>query len=134
MYVVEGPEQREQDQVPGADLFVRILVVVSVALISERKLMSEAQKIFGPNCKLLSVSCYQEQSKEKYETLFTEGFNVKDANSLQIFEKLREVVTVDKQDAKFVVRVPFSMWTKQRDGILSMFEKNNDLVLKSVYC
>lgn len=127
MYVVEGPEH-----VPGADPLVRIFVVVVMASISKGKLKSEAQKIFGPECKLLSVSCFQEQSKEKYETLFTEDFNVNDDNSLQILQKLREVVAVNKQDAKFVVRVPFSFWEKQRDDIMSMLE--NDLVFKSVYC
>ncbi|XP_055998116.1 uncharacterized protein LOC125647075 isoform X2 [Ostrea edulis] len=127
VYVVEGPEH-----VPGADPLVRIFVVVVMASISKGKLKSEAQKIFGPECKLLSVSCFQEQSKEKYETLFTEDFNVNDDNSLQILQKLREVVAVNKQDAKFVVRVPFSFWEKQRDDIMSMLE--NDLVFKSVYC
>jgi hypothetical protein len=95
--------------------------------------MLEAQKIFGSNCKLSRISCYQKQSKEKYETLFTEDFDVSDANTREIFEKLLEVVNKNKH-AKFVVVQPLLLWTKHRDDILQIFEKENELVFKHVCC
>jgi hypothetical protein len=140
VYVVEGQEHGEQDvkvqeqswndQVTELDSLAKVLVLIITSSITEEKLMSETQKLFGKDCKLWSVSCYQEKNKGKYETLFTEDFNVNDANPQQILEKLLKVVTENKEDATFVVIMPLSVWIGQRDDIGMDYE----FVFKVVYC
>ncbi|XP_061178036.1 uncharacterized protein LOC133186754 isoform X2 [Saccostrea echinata] len=135
VYVVESQKPKDQTSVPKDENSVRVLVLVLNKPINKMEMDSKAKETFGPKYHYCwTLSYYQNHKQKENVSLFPQNFDFQTVRVKEIFEMIRDVVTKNEVDINFVITMPWSVWSAQRDELSPFLDENkNQIYFKREY-
>ncbi|XP_062578000.1 uncharacterized protein LOC134239885 isoform X6 [Saccostrea cucullata] len=132
VYVVESQKPNEQTSVPKDESSVRVLVLVLNKPINSVEMNSKAKETLGKNYYYCwTLSYYQEHKQKESVPLFPKNFDFERASGKEICEKIRDVGL--ERDVNFVITVPLSVWSAQREELSSFLNADINPCFKTEY-